>query len=148
MPFGVTNAFAIFMSLMNSLFRDYLGKFILVFMDDILIYSKNVEEYKQHLKQIFDIFRENKLYTKLSKCIFITSRIEFLGHVISNERISVVPRKVKVVVEWPIPKDKIKVRSLLGVASYCRRFVKGFSKIVALMSNLLKRKKERDRLDL
>ena len=148
MPFGVTNAFAIFMSLMNSLFRDYLDKFILVFMDDILIYSKNVEEYKQHLKQIFDIFRENKLYTKLSKCIFITSRIEFLGHVISYERISVVPRKVKVVVEWPIPKDKIKVRSLLGVASYCRRFVKGFSKIVALMSNLLKRKKERDRLDL
>jgi len=94
MPFGLTNAPATFMTLMNSLFRDHLGKFVLVFMDDILIYSKNVEEHKQHLKQIFEILRTNKLYAKLSKCTFFTSCIEFLGHLISDEGISIDLKKV------------------------------------------------------
>ena len=140
MPFGLTNAPATFMTLMNSIFRDYLGKFVLVFIDDILIYSKNEEEHKQHLKQVFEILREHKLYAKLSKCVFFTSRVEFLGHVISDEGVSVDPRKVTAVAEWPIPKDKTEVRSFLGLASYYRRFVKGFSKITAPMTNLLKGK--------
>ena len=140
MPFGLTNAPATFMTLMNSIFRDYLGKFVLVFIDDILIYSKNEEEHKQHLKQVFEILREHKLYAKLSKCVFFTSRVEFLGHVISDEGVSVDPRKVTAVAEWPIPKDKTEVRSFLGLASYYRRFVKGFSKIAAPMTNLLKGK--------
>ena len=93
-PFGLTNASATFMTLMNSLFCDYLGKFVLVFMNDILIYCKNEEEHKQHLKHVFKILREHNLYAKLSKCVFFTSRIEFLGHVISNERVSVNPKKV------------------------------------------------------
>ena len=140
MSFGLTNASATFMTLMNSIFCDYLGKFVLVFIDDILIYSKNEEEHKQHLKQVFEILREHKLYAKLSKCVFFTSRVEFLGHVISDEGVSVDPRKVTAVAEWPIPKDKTEVRSFLGLASYYRRFVKGFSKIVAPMTNLLKGK--------
>ena len=85
MPFGLTNAPATFMTLMNSLFCDHLGKFVLVFMDDILIYSKNMEEHKQHLKQIFEILRTNQLYAKLSKCAFFTLHVEFLGHLISDE---------------------------------------------------------------
>jgi len=97
MSFGLTNVLATFMTLMNSLFCDHLGKYILVFMDDILIYSKNVEEHKQHLKQILKILRANKLYTKLSKCAFLTSCIGFLGHFISNEGISIDPIKIKVV---------------------------------------------------
>ena len=86
-------------------------------MDDILIYSKNVKEHKVHLKHIFEILRENKLYVKLNNCALFTSRIEFLGHVISDERISVNPRKVKVVAEWPISKNKIEVRSFLGLGA-------------------------------
>ena len=109
-------------------------------MDDILIYSKDEDEHKQHLKQIFKILREHKLYAKLSKCDFFTSRVEFLGHVISDEGISVGPKKVKAVAEWPTPKDKTEVRSFLGLANYYRRFVKEFSKIAAPMTNLLKGK--------
>ena len=140
MPFGLTNAPATFMTLMNSVFREYLGKFVLVFLDDILICSKNEDEHKQHLKQVFEILREHKLYAKLSKCDFFTLRVEFLGHVISDEGISIDPKKVTVVAEWPVPKDKTEVRSFLGLASYYRRFVKGFSKIAAPMTDLLKGK--------
>jgi hypothetical protein len=140
MPFGLTNAPATFTTLMNSLFRDYLGKFVLVFTDDILIYSKDEDEHKQHLKQVFEILREHKLYAKLSKCEFFTSRVEFLGHVVFDEGISVDPKKVKAIADWPTPKDKTEVRSFLGLASYYRRFVKGFSKIAAPMTNLLKGK--------
>ena len=104
MPFGLTNAPATFMTLMNSLFRNYLGKFVLVFMDDILIYSKNEDEYKQYFKQVFEILRQHKLYAKLSKCDFFTSCVEFLGHVISDEEISVDPKNIKPVAEWPTQK--------------------------------------------
>jgi hypothetical protein len=90
------------------------------------MYSKNEDEHKQHLKQVFEILREYNLYAKLSKCDFFTSRVEFLGHVISDEGISIDPKKVTAVAEWPVPKDKTEVRSFLGVASYYRRFVKGF----------------------
>ena len=97
MRFGITNASATFMTLMNSLFPDYLDKFVLVFMDDILIYSKNEEKHKQHLKQVFEILREHKLYAKLSKCVFFTSCVEFLGHVNFDEGVSIDPRKVTAV---------------------------------------------------
>ena len=140
MPFGLTNAPATFMTLMNSLFRKQLGKFVLVFMDDILIYSKNVEEHKKHLRQVFDILRANKLFAKLSKCDFFTNSVEFLGHIISDEGIKVDPKKIKVIVDWAIPKDKTDVRSFLGLASYYRRFVRGFSKLAAPMTALLKGK--------
>ena len=142
MHFGLTNAPTTFLTLLNSLFLDYLGKFAFVFMDDILIYSKDEVEHKQHLKQVFEILREHKLDVKLNKCVFFTSRIINLGHVISDERIFVDPRKVTTIAEWPIPKDKTKVRSFLGLASYYTRFVKEFSKIVVSITNLLKEKND------
>ena len=99
MPFGLTNAPATFMTLINSLFRDYLGKLVLLLMNDILIYSKNKVEHKKHLKQVFEILREHKLYAKLSKRVFFILRVEFLGHVISDVGVSVDPKNVTAVAE-------------------------------------------------
>ena len=99
LPFGLTNAPATFMTLMNSLFRDYLGKLVLLLMNDILIYSKNKVEHKKHLKQVFEILREHKLYAKLSKRVFFILRVEFLGHVISDVGVSVDPKNVTAVAE-------------------------------------------------
>ena len=110
MPFELKNIPATFQTLMNSLFRDYLGRFRLVSMNDILMYSKKVKEHKLHPKQIFEILKESKLYVKLSKCASFTSHILFFGHVISDKEISTDPKKIKMVVEWPISKDKIEVK--------------------------------------
>lgn len=142
MPFGLTNAPASFMTLMNTLFRAHLGKFVLVFMDDILIYSKTVEEHKEHLREVFKILRSNKLYAKRSKCKFFSTSVDYLGHIVSDQGILVDPTKVKSIAEWAIPRDKTEVRSFLGLASYYRRFVKGFSKVAAPLTALLKGKSD------
>ena len=97
MPFGLTNAPAAFMQLMNSIYRPYLDKFVVVFIDDILIYSKTKEEHEEHLKTSLQVLRDNKLYAKLSKCEFWLEEVSFLGHVISKDGISVDPSKVEVV---------------------------------------------------
>jgi hypothetical protein len=99
MPFGLTNAPATFMILLNSLFMKHLGKFVLVFMDDILIFSKTGKKYQDHLRQVFEILKSNKLFAKLSKCEFFSSCVEFLGHLISDEGILVDPRKIKTIVD-------------------------------------------------
>ena len=134
---------------MNSLFKKHLDKFVLVFVFvqktlvlafiyDILIYIKNVEKHKKHLRQRFDVLKINKLIAKFSKCNFFTNLVEFLGHTIFNERTSVDPNRIKAIVDSAIQKDKIDVRSFLDVASYYRRFVRGFSKLVAPITILLK----------
>jgi hypothetical protein len=99
MPFELTNALATFRTLMNSLFMKHLGKFVLVFMDDILIFSKTVEEHQDHLQQVFEILRSNKLFAKISKCEFFSSCVDFLGHLISDEGILVDPRKIKTIAD-------------------------------------------------
>jgi hypothetical protein len=99
MPFGLTNAPATFMTLMNSLFMKHLGKFVLVFMDDIFIFSKTVEEHQDHLRRVFEILRSNQLFAKLSKCEFFSTCVEFLGHLISDEGILVDPRKIKTIAD-------------------------------------------------
>jgi hypothetical protein len=142
MPFGLTNAPATFMTLMNSLFMKHLDKFVLVFMDDILMFSKTVEENQDHFRQVFEILRSNKLFAKLSKCEFFSTCVEFLGHLISDGGILVEPRKIKTVADWSVPKEKTDVKSFLGLANYYQRFVKGFSKVATPMIALLRGKLE------
>lgn len=137
LPFGLTNAPATFMTLMNDIFREFLDQFVIVYLDDILIYSKTREEHLQHLQQVLQILRKHRLYAKLSKCEILKQKVEYLGHYISSEGISVDLRKVTVVKEWPIPTNISELRSFLGLASYYRKFVKGFSSIAAPLTLLL-----------
>jgi hypothetical protein len=128
-PFGLSNAPAVFMCLMNGIFREYLDKFVIVFLDDILIYSKSEEEHEQHLKMILQVLRENQLYAQLSKCSFFHNQIHYLGHIISEEGIAMDPEKIEAIRGWLAPKNVIEVRSFMGLAGYYKRFIEGFSKI-------------------
>jgi hypothetical protein len=103
MSFGLTNAPAYFMNLMNKVFMEYLDRFVVVFIDDILIYSKNESDHEQHLRLVLQKLRDNQLYAKFSKCEFWIDKVSFLGHIVSNEGISVDPAKVKKIVAWSIP---------------------------------------------
>jgi hypothetical protein len=118
MSFGLTNAPAYFMYLMNKVFMDYLDKFVVVFIDDILVFSENEDEHEEHLRLVLQRLRENQLYAKLSKCEFRLKEVSFLGHVISKEGLSVDPDKVKDVLEWEVPQNVIEIRSFLGMAGY------------------------------
>ncbi|XP_017431977.2 uncharacterized protein LOC108339348 [Vigna angularis] len=139
MPFGVTNAPAIFMDYMNRIFRPYLDKFVVVFIDDILIYSKSHEEHEEHLRVVLGVLKEKELYAKLSKCEFWMKSVQFLGHVVSAEGISVDPTKVRAVLEWTSPRSITEVRSFVGLAGYYRRFIEGFAKIVAPLTQLTRK---------
>ena len=139
MPFGLTNALAAFMDLMNRVFHEYLDRFVIVFIDDILIFSKSMEEHEEHLTIVFQILREKKLYAKFKKCEFWLDQVVFLGHVISKAGTSVDPSKVEVVADWARPTNVSEVRSFLGHAGYYRRFVEGFSRIAAPMTQLTRK---------
>jgi len=139
MPFGVTNAPAIFMDYMNRIFHPFLDQFVVVFIDDILIYSKTLEEHEEHLRIVLQILKEKKLYAKLSKCEFWLEEVKFLGHVISNNGVSVDPTKVEAVLQWEPPKTVTEIRSFLGLAGYYRRFIEGFSKIALPLTQLTKK---------
>jgi hypothetical protein len=114
-PFGLSNAPTIFMCLMNGVFREYLDKFVIVFLDDILIYSKSEEEHEKHLRMVLQVLREHKLYAKLSKCIFYQKKIHYLGHIISVEGITVDPEKIEAIRGWPMPRNVTEVRSFMGL---------------------------------
>jgi len=118
MSFGVTNAPALFMDYMNRIFRPFLDKFVVVFIDDILIYSRTHEERAEHLKTVLSILREKQLYVKRSKCEFWMTSVQFLGHMISAQGISVDPSKVEVVLKWERPKSVTEIRSFVGLAGY------------------------------
>jgi hypothetical protein len=138
MSFRLTNAPAHFTYLMNSVFMPELDKFVVAFIDDILIYSKNEEEYAKHLRIVLTRIREHQLYAKFSKCTFLLEEIQFLGHVLSAKGIAVDPSKVKDILEWKPPTTVHQVRSFLGLAGYYRRFILDFSKIVKPITGLLK----------
>jgi hypothetical protein len=142
MSFGLTNAPTYFMYLMNKVFMEYLDKFIMVFIDDILVYSRSEEEHEEHLRLALQKLREHRLYAKLSKCEFWMKQVAFLGHVISKGGISVDPRKVQDVLSWNAPMSVGNIRSFLGLAGYYRRFIEGFSKISKSMTELLKKDKK------
>ena len=136
MPFGLTNAPAVFMDLTNRVFRPYLDQFVIVFIDDILVYSKSHKEHEDHLRIVLETLRREKLFAKLSKCEFWLSKVMFLGHVISADGISVDPQNVEAVVNWKRPTNVTEIRSFLGLAGYYRRFIEGFSKLAALLTRL------------
>jgi hypothetical protein len=138
MSFGLTNAHAHFTYLMNSIFMPELDKFVVVFIDDILIYSKIEEEHARHLRIVLTRLRKRQLYAKFSKCTFWLEEIQFLGHVLSAKGIAVDPSKVKDILEWKPPTTVHQVRSFLGLAGYYRRFILDFSKLVKPITSLLK----------
>jgi hypothetical protein len=137
MSFGLTNALAYFMYLMNSVFMLELDKFVVVFIDDILIYSKTEEDHANHIRVILQRLRDHRLYAKFSKCEFWLDSVKFLGHTISSEGISVDPTKVQEVMDWKPPTSVHQIRSFLGLARYYRRFIPDFSKIAKPMTELL-----------
>ncbi|KAI3690668.1 hypothetical protein L2E82_48858 [Cichorium intybus] len=136
MPFGLTNAPAVFMDLMNRVRRPYLDKFVIVFITDILIYSRSKEEHSQHLRQVLETLRTEKLYAKFSKCEFWIQKVDFLGHVVSKEGIHVDPSKIKAIKNWEAPRTPIEIRQFLGLAGYNRRFIQNFSKISKPLTTL------------
>jgi hypothetical protein len=141
MSFGLTNAPAYFMYLMNKVFIEYLDKFVVVFIEDILIFSKNEEEHNEHLHLVLQNLRENQPYAKLNKCKFWLKEVSFLGHIISEGGIPVDPSKVKDVLSWNTPHNVLDIRCFLGLAGYYRRFIEGFSKISKPMAKLLEKGK-------
>ncbi|GJU98631.1 putative reverse transcriptase domain-containing protein [Tanacetum coccineum] len=140
MPFGLTNAPAVFMDLMNRVCKPYLDKFVIVFIDDILIYSKNKQEHEEHLKLILELLKKEELYAKFSKCEFWIPKVQFLSHVIDSEGIHVDPSKIESIKDWASPKSPTEIRQFLGLAGYYRRFIEGFSKIAKPMTKLTQKK--------
>ena len=139
MPFGLTNAPAAFMDLMNRIFLPYLDQFVIVFIDDILIYSGSGKEHAEYLRIILQTLREHRLYAKLSKCPFWLDSVAFLGHIVSAEGISMDPQKVEGILNWKPPTSVTEIRSFLGLAGYYRKFVEGFSKIATPLTRLTKK---------
>jgi len=139
MSFGLTNAPAHFMYLMNSVFMPELDKFAVVFIDDILVYSENAQDHEKHLRIVLTRLREHQLYAKFSKCEFWLKKVPFLGHILSEEGISIDPSKVQEVLDWKAPTSVNEVRSFLGLAGYYCRFIPDFSKIAKPMTKLLQK---------
>jgi hypothetical protein len=142
MPFGLTNAPATFCTFMNDIFREWLDDFVVVYIDDILIYSGSLEEHAEHLRRVFQRLRENKLYVKLEKCEFRVTEVDFLGHRITQEGLKMDDHKVKAILDSELPKLVLALRFFLRLASYYRKFIKNFAKMVAPLTNLLKKSAE------
>ncbi|GJT34839.1 putative reverse transcriptase domain-containing protein [Tanacetum coccineum] len=142
MPFGLTNAPAVFMDLMNRVCKPYLDKFVIVFIDDILVYSKDEEEHGKHLKIILELLKKERLYAKFSKCDFWLDSVQFLGHVIDRSGVHVDPAKIEAIKSWAAPTTPTEVRQFLGLAGYYRRFIEGFSLISKPLTKLTQKDKK------
>nr|ABB47285.1 retrotransposon protein, putative, Ty3-gypsy subclass [Oryza sativa Japonica Group] len=139
MPFGLTNAPSTFMRLMNEVLCAFIGRFVVVYFDDILTYSRSIEDHHGHLRAVFDALRDARLFGNLEKCTFCIDRVSFLGYVVTPQGIEVDQAKVEAIHSWPVPTTITQVRSFLGVAGFYRRFVKDFSTIAAPLHELTKR---------
>ena len=136
MSFGLTNAPETVMDLMNIVFKQYLDLFVIIFINDILIYSRNEEQHASHLRFVQQTLKDRQLFTKLSKCEFRLQSIAFLGHIVSSEGIRVDSQKIKAVKQWPIPTSTTYIKSFLVIPGYYRRFVEGFSSMASLLTRL------------
>ncbi|KAJ9546732.1 hypothetical protein OSB04_019275 [Centaurea solstitialis] len=139
MPFGLINALAAFMDLMNRVCRPMLDRSVIVFIDDILVYSKTKEDHVVHLREVLEVLRKERLYAKFSKCAFWLEEVQFLGHVVNREVIKVDPSKIEAVMSWEVPTTPTEIRSFLGLAGYYRRFIRDFSKIEVPLTRLTKK---------
>jgi len=139
MHFGLTNAPSTFIRLMNHALRAFIGRFVVVYFDDIFVYSKSLDEHIDHLHCVLDVLRKEKLYANVKKCSFCLDKVVFLGHVVSTKGIDVDEEKAKAIKEWPTPKSITEVRSFHGLASFYRRFVKDFSILVAPFTEIVKK---------
>jgi hypothetical protein len=142
MSFGLANLLAFYMNLMKSVFMDCLNKFVVVFIDDILIYSQSEEEHVDHLKMVLQRLREHQLYAELSKCEYWTDKVLFLGHIINKDGLALDPKKVADILNWKAPTNVRGIKSFIAMAGYYRRFIEGFSKIARPMKALLANKVE------
>jgi hypothetical protein len=131
MPFGLCNAPATFMRVMNDVLRPFLDDFVIVYLDDILIFSKSREEHIEHVKRVLDVLRKEQLFLKLSKCEFGKTSLIYLGHIVGGGELKIDPSKVKVILEWSRPSNVTEVRSFLGAAQYWRKFIANFLSIAA-----------------
>jgi len=138
LPFGLTNAPATFMRLMNTIFDGDLDKFVQIFLDDILVFSRSIEEHLGHLRRVLSVLRQHQLFAKMSKCEFGLPAVTYLGHVVSTDGISTDPSKVAAVRDWPKPKDAHQVRQFLGLAGYYHRFIRDFAGIATSLTDLTK----------
>ncbi|KAJ9564989.1 hypothetical protein OSB04_000955 [Centaurea solstitialis] len=139
MPFGLMNAPATFQSTMNQVFRPYLRRFILVFFDDILVYSRGWKDHIAHLSTVLEILRHHQFVANRKKCVFATQQVEYLGHTISDQGVAVDPSKIRSILDWPVPRNVKGVRGFLGLTGYYRKFVKGYGKLAKPLTDLTKK---------
>jgi hypothetical protein len=138
MPFGLTNAPTTFMSLMDDVLRPFTKSFVVVYLDDIIIFNKTWEEHIRHIKQVFSSLQQDKLYSNLEKCSFGMNRVQYLGYIVDEHGVHVDPTKIQFIRDWPSPTTLTELRSFLGLANFYRRFILGFSHIAWALNHVTK----------